>query len=225
MPIEIPSFADFAALSDRVAILESTPPSGGGGGGSSFDPSVLEAAIADLRTRVDAVELGLAGVVDQVNELGIGRRLLGIYGNLNSSELVSSIPITKGTPYNVNVVQSVFVPAEIKTGDILFATMECQVTTEHTYNVMVASGIHVVAAIDHVGNSSGFEIGERNGENINRDIHHKPVKKVGWWVADARYPNGRYFNQVLYSASTAASSGDRLTVNRDYGKCVVAHFR
>lgn len=137
-----------------------------------------------------------------------------LYGNIDNAELVSSIPITgRGKPYKPVVVMSVDL-GSIKNQSLIFATAEYQVTTPYTYNVMIAS--YLVLADSKTG-TTGFEINERSGQNFNREEHHFRDTRVGWFAAKQAYAR-QYLNLVLYTASTAALSGHKMTVDKDYGR-------
>lgn len=147
--------------------------------------------------------------------------LLGVYGNHNAPERMSAISITNGSPYDKHVILSERVN-DILASDILRVTAEFQVTTEHSYNVMISSQIRMgetTAVLD------GPEVAENSGLNINRDIHHYARARVGVWTADADYGSELRVNVLAWSSSTAASPGDSLSLDQGKGRLIIEHFR
>lgn len=159
-------------------------------------------------------------LVSRVETLEAGKRLVGVHGNQNFSELLTSIPITTGSPYDYKILFSQEV-ADIQAGDVFDVSCEFQVNTSYSHNVMVASWLHATPSATDI---AGGEVCEANGQNINLDIHHYARTRAGVWVAPANYAS-RFFNLIIYSASTAASPGDELTVSQDYGRLAIKQYR
>jgi hypothetical protein len=134
----------------------------------------------------------------------------------------TSLPITGKTstgtiaPYQNCVAIEVVVP-EVIPGDVLEVESTVQVTTEFTWNVMIARYLLVSDVSDNP--LVGTRIERPMGENFNNDIHHKMVSADGSFVVPEGWTGPVYVSQVMYTASTAAVAGNTLKV--DYGQITV----
>lgn len=134
----------------------------------------------------------------------------------------TTLPITGKTsagaiaPYQNYVCIEVVVP-EVIPGDVLEVESTVQVTTEFTWNVMIARYL----LVSDVSNNPavGIRIERAMGENFDNNIHHKMVSAEGSFVVPAEWNGPVYISQVMYSASTAALAGNTLKV--DYGQITV----
>lgn len=148
-----------------------------------------------------------------------------MFNNRPSVERLDNLPITAGTPYTVTVPLSAPIggasPGGILPGDVFVIVSEFQVTSPHSYDVMISS---VLRVNDTTAPALGVEVGEGNGQNFNDSEHHFVVRKSGIWVADKAYAS-RYINLNVWTASTAMSPGDELVVDQDYGFIHVLQLR
>jgi hypothetical protein len=149
-----------------------------------------------------------------------GKQLIGYHGNDHKAELRTSIPITKGGPYKKYSVMSTHV-TNIKSGDAILFFSEIQVSCRESYNTMVST--HVIRS-DSPTSNVGKELAEANGMNINKSIHHLPIRRTGMYIATADMSD-LYINLLLYSASSAVVSGAKLLIDQDYGRSFALHFR
>ena len=149
------------------------------------------------------------------------KQLIGIAGNESDKELISEIPITKGSPFIHKAIYQEIV-YDVKTGDMLVAHADWECTTPYDYNLMVCSYISATATSDYLLNP--MLISEKNGRNIDLNIHHEQTARIGTLIADKDY-NEHYINFVAYTASTAALSGHKLQVEQGYGRLCVHHYR
>lgn len=149
------------------------------------------------------------------------KQLIGIAGNDSGMELITEIPITTGHPYNHQLVYQEIL-TDVKVGDMLVAHADWECTTPYSYNLMVCSYISATETIDYLLNP--ILISEKNGRNIDLNIHHEQTARIGTLIADKDYSQ-LYVNFVVYSASTASSSGHKLQVEQGYGRLCVHHYR
>ena len=187
-----------------------------------------QAVVQQLREQHEATVSQIAALDERLDKLQrrapqmpSGYVLQGLYGNETAPERLKSFPIT-GRRYQKYVVQSVRIP-DVRKGDLLHAEFEFQLTTPYRYNVMVAS-LRIVASSPNDTVSTERLVAQANGENIDNQIRHKPIRRQGWWVAKRDYPE-LYLNAVGYAASTASKKGHRIRVDQKYGRSVVAVYR
>jgi len=139
------------------------------------------------------------------------------YNSGNSSEKITSLPITVSSPYTKKVVYSVYV-GDLVPGDIVLALTDFEATNDHSYNVMIASQIYLASS--DLTTTIDAEISEASGFNITPNMHHGVVSRSGA-LAISDSLTSKYINVLAYAASSAASSGDTLTIEQDYGRLVV----
>jgi len=137
----------------------------------------------------------------------------------NSSELITSLPVTTGSPYQRKIIYSQQLN-DIKAGEIIEVLSEFEVTNDLGFNVMIAS---IIILADNPTDVTGIEITEANGYNVTPGMHHGTTIKVGTYIVTADYAI-KYVNVIGYAASTAASSGNVITVEHDYGRLSVLRF-
>lgn len=135
---------------------------------------------------------------------------------------ISTLPIsgklTNGAnaPYQYYVTIELMIP-EVISGDVLEVESTVQVTTEFTWNVMIARYLLVSSVSNNP--AVGVRIERAMGENFDRNVHHKMVPAEGSYVVPDSWIGPMYVSQVMYAASTAALPGNFLTVN--YGQLTV----
>ncbi len=195
--LDVASPEELRALEDRVTLLEA-------GGGATL--------LGALDTRISSLENAVSA---------LGPTLSAIHGNQVSAELETTLPLTTGTPYTFKAIYRQKVE-NILAGDRFLVMGDFQVTSEHTYNVMIGSYIRVMPNATEAW--SGIEVAEANGKNFNRDEHHFTVRRFGIWEADQNYAE-KYFVLGAYAASSAADPGDTIEVHQAYGRFMVLHFR
>lgn len=149
------------------------------------------------------------------------KQLIGYWGNEGASERFSTIPVTTGSPYALRSIIAVKVPG-IQAGDFFEFYAGFQVECLHPYTTVICSLMQVSSDNDDV---AGIEIAEANGRNIKDVIpKYEPRDRHGIWLAPANY-DFRYFNLIIYAASTAAAAGDVMSVKSDYGRGYVKQYR
>lgn len=143
------------------------------------------------------------------------------YGNDPTfSERADTLPLTTGSPFTFTSVISETVP-DVRAGDVIDVWANCQVTSEHQYNVMAASFIAIGTSSS---DTTGEDVTERTGQNFNREEHHFIIQQFGRFEATADMGTV-HFNLVVYVASSAAASGDTIIVDQDYGRMIVTRYR
>ena len=151
----------------------------------------------------------------------IPKQLIGIAGNDSGMELISEIPITTGHPYNHQLVYQETI-TDVKAGDMLVVHADWECTTPYSYNLMVVTYISATETQDYLLNP--VLVCEKNGRNIDLNIHHEQTTRIGTLIADKDYSE-LHINFVAYTASTAALSGHKLQVEQGYGRLCVHHYR
>jgi hypothetical protein len=140
----------------------------------------------------------------------------------NASELVTTIPITTGSPYTLIPIYRVQVP-DVKLGDLLdfraFGQMSNNINTEPS-NTMFCHTVRAGIA----ANIANIELSEARGTNITRQRHHEAWEVSGFWKAPADYADF-WVSLIGYAASTAAQSGWKLNVDQDFGRLQIMHFK
>lgn len=150
-----------------------------------------------------------------------------VYGSGNNSELVDHLMVEgSGASWAVGgeVVYSVLVP-DLDSGDVVFAAAEAEITNDLGFNVMIASTL--ILADDGTDLPDGAivkEITEANAYNITPDMHHGTFTKVGSYECPEDMGD-RFVNFCMRAASSAASTGDEVTVEQDYGRLTVIVYR
>ena len=135
------------------------------------------------------------------------------------SELVASIPISTWSPYIFNSVYCVPVD-NLKLKDLLVCFANCEVTSEHGYNVMIA-GYLVLSKFPL--ELKGKYISQPAGGNMVPGEHHRAINFHGSVIVDD--DEYQYVSLILYSASTAAKPNDKIIVENDYGRLYVFAYR
>lgn len=139
-----------------------------------------------------------------------------------SGELVSSIPVTRGLPYNYVPIYRCTIQ-NVKAGDLLRIYAYGQVsngigTTTQNFNVMFA---HWVRA--GLPGAESITVSEPRGININRVRHHETWGVSNFYIATSDW-SVLSFVVLGYSASTQAQSSWGLTVDRGYGRLQIEHW-
>lgn len=134
----------------------------------------------------------------------------------DSSELVTTIPVTKGAPYSKHVIYSVPV-GDLSAGDTLLVSSEMESTNNLGFNVMQCSTLTVTDSPTATG---GLDATETNCYNISPNMHHGVTPKVGS-LAITEDMADRYVNLVVYSAAYLATASSTLKIEPDYGRLVV----
>lgn len=134
----------------------------------------------------------------------------------DSSELVTTIPVTSGGAYQKRVVYSVPV-GDLAPGDTLLVSSEMESTNNLGFNVMQCSTITVT---DSPTATAGSDATETNCYNISPNMHHGVTPKVGSFAVTADMPDA-HVNLVVYSAAYLATASSTLKIEPDYGRLVV----
>ena len=147
--------------------------------------------------------------------------LLRVWGNKVLPERFTTVPVTNGSTYAYRSIISVGV-SDIQPGDIFEFYAGFEVRCPHDYTTMVCCYQTVSDGADNV---NGVLIGEENGKNIVSGMpKYETRDRTAIWEADDCYPF-RFFNLVVYSASSAAQPGAVIDVMQGYGRGYVKHFR
>jgi hypothetical protein len=96
---------------------------------------------------------------------------------------------------------------------------DAQVTSPYRYNVMLSSDLVLTEA-----NGAIREVAEGQGQNFNNEEHHFNWPRFGTYVSPSNKPGTNYFCLRAWSASSAAGSGAKLTVDQDHGRLTVWRF-
>jgi hypothetical protein len=106
-------------------------------------------------------------------------------------------------------------------GEILWVTGDMQVTDDLGYDVGITTQLLLT---DDCKTADGTEISEANGTNVVPATHELASSRSGELTVEAG--NSRQaVVMVAWAASTASKSGDRITVNQDYGRLAVLRWR
>lgn len=143
-------------------------------------------------------------------------RILG--NNPGGMERVSKLSVTKGAPFNKTIIYKVPV-VDILEGEMFLVFSDAQVTSPYKYVVMLSSDLVLQGA-----NGSFNEIAEGQGQNFNNEEHHFSWSRHGTFVATSNKPGTNFICLRAWSASTAAGSGAKLTVDQDYGRLTIWRF-
>jgi hypothetical protein len=144
----------------------------------------------------------------------------------NSSEMVTSLPVTKtGNPDSNQVVYCVDIGAVPPAGTIIMASSEVEVTNDiSSYPPLVASQIYFA---DTCASTAGSEITETNGENCTNAQHHCTYVKSGAFTVTSQtitdHPDRHFVVLVVHAASGSYlwQAGDTVRVETDFGRLAV----
>lgn len=146
---------------------------------------------------------------------------IALWGNDPLGEDRDTIELTVGlNPYALFVASSVEV-CDVEQGDLLHVGASFQVTNDLPINVMICS--MVLIGSGPLGNV-GPIVCPANGHNFRSDVHYATGERVGWWRAYRAYQK-TWVNLILYAASSAASGGEKLKLNKGYGRVWVEQKR
>lgn len=139
----------------------------------------------------------------------------------STSENVQTIPVGSSSSAAVRTTLFSISLPKLRAGSVLWFGTKAQATNDLGFNVMLA-GFHWLT---HDGSyaSRSLELSEANGYNITPGMHHGTIVDFGC-VELSSAPSGRVLSYIVYSASTAASSGDTLRVDQDYGRLSGFHL-
>lgn len=142
------------------------------------------------------------------------------YTTGDSSELVSTIPVHTSNGSNYRVIYCLDLGDAPAGGEILLANAHMQVTIPHFDTVAVSTQLYLASNCTATG---GDDIGEAQGTNLSRQIHHLNVNRSGS-ITVPTGNNRRYVSLLAWSASTTALPGHYLTVDSDYGRLDVIRY-
>lgn len=143
-------------------------------------------------------------------------RVIG--NNADGVERVKKLVVTKKAPYQKTVILRVPI-VDIVEGEMFLVFADAQVTSPYQYNVMLSSDLVLIEANDAVR-----EIAEGQGQNFNNEEHHFSWPRHGTYIATSSKPGTNFICLRAWSASSAAGSGAKLTVDQDYGRLTVWRF-
>lgn len=143
-------------------------------------------------------------------------KLIG--NNADGAERVKKLVVTRRGPYQKTVILRVPV-VDIVEGELFLIMGDAQVTSPYQYNVMLSSDLVLIEADGAVR-----EVAEGQGQNFNNEEHHFNWPRHGAYTATSNKPGTNYFCLRAWSASSAAGSGAKLTVDQDHGRLTVWRF-
>lgn len=137
----------------------------------------------------------------------------------DGTENVSTVPI-KANPGDgdMRVVYSVAVSA--LAGDLLEAMGQYEVTNDVGYNVGIGCGLVLASTSTGV---NGDALAKNTMTVCTPDIHHHVGRPHGMKKFASNWSG--YANLVVWAASSAAVTGDTITVEAGYGQVDVALIR
>jgi hypothetical protein len=142
-----------------------------------------------------------------------------------NAELVPSITRVKQRPYKVTTLYSLKLP-DLKTGDVIQAHCQFEVTNDLGFNVMLAHAmlVHRKETVVMDGERpEGQIICEYAGENVTPDMHHAFRTLAGSFAATA--DGDTWLSVLIYAASDSPKPGDILKVETGYGGLRAIVFR
>lgn len=149
-----------------------------------------------------------------------------VLASIHSTDEVpaTSIPLDKVTD-TYRTMLRLIVP--VKAGDLLDVYGRARITNDAGYNSGI--GYHLWAYdVDSGQGSSGpwWRISSYNGDNVNPERHHMPLHTSTVYQVPADWPTGHRITVVLRADahSTAAQTGDTITVDQAYGHLVVRRW-
>lgn len=147
-----------------------------------------------------------------------GLEYVGYYNTGNFAEMVTTIACPKSLGAE-NILMSVG-PIDVVAGDILFVNAECEYTNDNNYEAVIAQQLILANSATA---TTGYEITEKNGTNVDLPIHHATLNSGGGIEVPA---TGKYWVHLIgNSASTASSGSDFLTIETDSGRIAILHLR
>lgn len=132
------------------------------------------------------------------------------------TELVSSVPITTGSPFTFTTVYKLTLP-EILKGDLITVHTSGECRQDNNYNCQVTCAVYMSPdAIFDIYNPLIVPIVIGSGYNITLQVHYGVFPRSATWVADKNY-SGQYMHFVWWFASTDAGVGNTMTVMAGQG--------
>lgn len=114
---------------------------------------------------------------------------------------------------------------EVKRGDLIDASGNFQVSSQHAYNVMIGSTVRLHEGPGTTRSTSfsdwpGQEVSEAQAQNIDNQIHHMPILRHDRVIADRDYADA-YMTLIAYCAASQMQTGDTVIVDQDYARLTV----
>lgn len=140
----------------------------------------------------------------------------------NAIEIITSVPVTTGAPYNYRPLARLLVP-NVKKGDLIEVSGMGQVSNE--IDPYVADHMPMFGYVVRAGAWGVItkEVTEHLNQNIGRREHHCPFVFNHSWVATADFPN-LWIEVSLYAAHSDAQPGWQLVVDQDYARLQAKHY-
>ncbi|MCO6456792.1 MAG: hypothetical protein J5I93_15950 [Pirellulaceae bacterium] len=156
--------------------------------------------------------------------------LIKVYHGHNGGELCTTLPIPPGGAVSLRCLYRVEV-ANLQAGDWIEAIAQFQLTEPYTTNV----GLSTVITLNDSANEwhadtvwpfahDVFEICEANGMNLTPGRHHEARAQYGERLITTE-TGTQYVEVWAWGYCTVAGSGWKFTVDQDYGRLVVKHWR
>lgn len=155
-----------------------------------------------------------------------GLDLIGVYNSGNMGERYTQIPLGVRLP----IIQ-VLIP-DPRPGDILIVDAYGQVTSDRNTNTEINHKLIWATGSGQAAITAEWEeISEEIGSNVDLNEHHHEVMASGSFVVPANCVSGtpegplRYVTWVWGCACSNSIAPQYITVDGDYGRVVVQHFR
>lgn len=180
--------------------------------------NMLAAAAGTIAACAPGVAVGAPAPVGQ-------RPRVDHYSTGPNAELIPTITCVKKVPYKFTTLYSLKLP-ELKTGDVVHAHSQFEVTNDLGFNVMIAHAMLVhreETVVVHGDQPDGQVISEHAGENVTPDMHHGFRTLTGSFAAVA--DGDAWLSVIIYSASDSPKLGDIVKVERGYGGLRAVVFR
>jgi hypothetical protein len=137
------------------------------------------------------------------------------------TENIQYLNIGQGAPnYNFQTVLSL--PISAKAGDAISAIFEVEITNPQSYTVEVCRFLILAQTPTDTLRTLDNQITKAMGNNVTTVMHHETVVGGGGHKFTEDFDG--FVNLVLYSDSTAAVSGQQVTIEQGYGHLDVFHF-
>ena len=142
-----------------------------------------------------------------------------------NAELVRTITRVKKVPYKFTTLFSLKLP-DLKTGDVVQAHSQFEVTNDLEFNVMIAHAMLVhrkETVVIHGDKPEGQHLSEFAGENVTPDMHHGFRTLAGSFATTT--DGDAWLSVLIYSASDSPKPGEIVKVELGYGGLRAIVFR
>lgn len=152
-----------------------------------------------------------------------GSKHIDVYSTPANGELIRELVLHH--PYRFTSLYSLKLPG-LRKGDVVQVHSQFELTNDLGFNVMLAHAMLLTtneSIIKYGDKPSGIILSNYAGENITRNMHHGFRTLVGSARIDE--DGDAYVSVIVYAASDASKPGDKLKVERGYGRLQATVFR